>query len=105
MNRMLTEIIARFITDTPDAALPAGALAAARDALVDTVACGLAGTDDDASRIAAAWVAAKAVAARAASGDRRSRLRPPMPPSPTRSARTFWITTIPRSICAAIPAP
>ena len=59
MMPMLTEIIARFVTDTPDAALPAGALAAARDALVDTVACGLAGTQDEASRIAEAWVASE----------------------------------------------
>jgi 2-methylcitrate dehydratase PrpD len=55
---MYTERLARFVTDTHDDDIPAGVMAAARDALIDTLGCGLAGAHDPASRITERWLAA-----------------------------------------------
>ena len=54
---MHTERLARFIAGTRDDDIPAPVIAAARDALIDTLGCALAGSHDPASRIADQWLA------------------------------------------------
>ncbi|MBI3042656.1 MAG: MmgE/PrpD family protein [Betaproteobacteria bacterium] len=53
---MITEKLARFVTDTPLADIPRDILAGARDALIDTVGVALAGTLEPVAEIAARWV-------------------------------------------------
>lgn len=55
---MMTARLASFVTDTREEDIPDTVIAAARDALIDTLGCGLAGAQDPASRIAEAWLAA-----------------------------------------------
>jgi 2-methylcitrate dehydratase PrpD len=53
---MLTERLARFAAETQVAAIPAPAMGAARDALMDTLGVAMAGTQEDVSAIAFDWV-------------------------------------------------
>jgi 2-methylcitrate dehydratase PrpD len=57
---MLTERLAEFIVDTRPADLPPAAVAVARDALVDTVGCALAGSLDEVGEFAARFARAHA---------------------------------------------
>ena len=47
-----TAALARFIADTPHSQVPQAALDGARDAMIDTVGCALAGLQDEPCRIA-----------------------------------------------------
>jgi len=51
-----TKRFADFVSSTPTSDVPLSVLEAARDALVDTLGCGLAGVDDEPSRIAQQWI-------------------------------------------------
>jgi len=53
---MITERLAQFVIDTRLSDLPREVLAGARNAVIDTVGCALAGTLEPASEIALAWV-------------------------------------------------
>jgi len=53
---MLTQRLARFVTDTRIGDIPPEVLDGARAAIIDTVGCALAGTIEPAGEIAAAWV-------------------------------------------------
>jgi 2-methylcitrate dehydratase PrpD len=53
---MLTERLARFAAETHVADVPAQAMVAARDALMDTLGVAMAGTQEDVSAIAFDWV-------------------------------------------------
>ena len=53
---MLTETLARFVIETRTSDLPDAAIAAARDALVDTVGVALAGSREPVADLAARWV-------------------------------------------------
>ena len=48
---MLTQKLAEFVINTNSSDLPPEALDGARDALIDTIGCGLAGTPEEACRI------------------------------------------------------
>ncbi len=52
---MLTKRLAEFVTGTRIEAIPAGVLERARDAVMDTIGCALAGTLEPASKIAQSW--------------------------------------------------
>jgi len=52
---MLTRRLAEFVIDTPVSAIPSRVLDAARDALIDTVGVGIAGSIEVAGEIALAW--------------------------------------------------
>jgi 2-methylcitrate dehydratase PrpD len=53
---MLTQRLAEFVTQTRESDIPAAVLDGARDAIIDTVGCALAGTIEPTAEIAAAWV-------------------------------------------------
>lgn len=53
---MITETLARFVTETRLADIPEDVLAGARGALIDTVGCALAGALEPAAEIALRWV-------------------------------------------------
>jgi 2-methylcitrate dehydratase PrpD len=53
---MITETLARFVTDTPAADIPEAVLVAAQNAVTDTVGVALAGTLEPVGGIAARWV-------------------------------------------------
>jgi 2-methylcitrate dehydratase PrpD len=53
---MLTQKLAEFIINTPVSDLPREALDGARDALIDTIGCGLVGTQEEASRIVVRFI-------------------------------------------------
>jgi len=53
---MLTRQLAEFVIHTPDSSVPAEVLDGARDALVDTLGCALAGSLDEGSEITQRWV-------------------------------------------------
>ncbi len=53
---MLTQQLAQFVINTREADVPAAVLDGARDALVDTLGCTLAGTLDEGAEIAQRWV-------------------------------------------------
>jgi 2-methylcitrate dehydratase PrpD len=55
---MLTQRLARFVTDTPAEQIPAQVLARARDALIDTLGVGLAGSLEPVAKIALQWAEA-----------------------------------------------
>ncbi|HYC47141.1 MAG TPA: MmgE/PrpD family protein [Burkholderiales bacterium] len=54
---MITAALARFVLDTRATDIPDDVLSGARDALMDTVGCALAGTLEPVSEIAARWIA------------------------------------------------
>ena len=56
---MLTQKLAEFIINTPLSDLPPEALDGARDALIDTIGCGLAGTPEEACRIVVRFLRAQ----------------------------------------------
>jgi 2-methylcitrate dehydratase PrpD len=49
---MLTRSVAEFVLRTPVSAMPEHCLASAREAMIDTIGCALAGIEEDAARIA-----------------------------------------------------
>lgn len=53
---MLTQQLAEFVINTPASDVPADVLDGARDALVDTLGCALAGSLDEGAEIAQRWV-------------------------------------------------
>ena len=53
---MLTQQLAEFVINTRESDVPAEVLNGARDALVDTLGCALAGSLDEGSEIAQRWV-------------------------------------------------
>ena len=53
---MFTRKFAEFVTQTPTADVPDTALNAARDGVIDTIGCALAGTREPVSCIAARWI-------------------------------------------------
>jgi len=53
---MLTERLAKFVIETRASDVPPEAIAAARDAVIDTLGCALAGSLDESSELAAAYV-------------------------------------------------
>ena len=53
---MLTQKLAEFVINTSEATVPAAVIDGARDALVDTLGCALAGSLDEGSEIAQRWV-------------------------------------------------
>ena len=53
---MITEKLARYVADTPLAAIPGEVLAGARDALIDTVGVALAGTLEPVAEIGVHWI-------------------------------------------------
>jgi 2-methylcitrate dehydratase PrpD len=53
---MITRKLAAFVTETPTSKVPVAAMAAARDGLVDTIGCAIAGTREPVSEIASDWV-------------------------------------------------
>jgi 2-methylcitrate dehydratase PrpD len=54
---MITETLARFVTETRTASISDDVLGRARDALIDTLGVALAGTQEPAARLAVRWVA------------------------------------------------
>lgn len=52
-----TRRFAEFVANTPAEQVPASVLDAARDALIDTLGCALAGRDDEPARIVRDWIA------------------------------------------------
>ena len=53
---MFTETLARFAVETRSSDLPEAAVAAARDALIDTMGVALAGTREPVGELATRWV-------------------------------------------------
>ena len=53
---MLTQKLAAFVINTRESDVPQAVLDGARDALVDTLGCALAGSLDEGSEIAQRWV-------------------------------------------------
>ena len=56
---MLTQKLAEFVINTPVSDLPREALDGARDALIDTIGCGLVGSQEEASRIVVRFLSAQ----------------------------------------------
>ncbi len=64
-SSLATHRLADFVSATPTSEVPDSVLAGARDALIDTLGCGLAGIDDEPSRIAQQWLVEQAGAPQA----------------------------------------
>lgn len=56
LGPMITRRLAEFVTELPTSEVPDGVLAAARNGLIDTLGCALAGTREPVSEIAADWI-------------------------------------------------
>jgi 2-methylcitrate dehydratase PrpD len=96
---MLTETLARFVTETRSTDIPKDVLDGARSALIDTVGVALAGTLEPAGEIALRWVQESGGKPQASCWARTSAPRRPKPHSRTASAPTRSISmTVFRSL-------